>query len=48
MISFEALKLHNTLAPAKAWVELTGMVTQRSSQISIPKLADVVVSLNTM
>ena len=48
MISLEALRLHNTFAPANAWVELTGMVTQRSSQISMPKVADVVVSLNTM
>ena len=48
MISFEALRLHNTLAPASAWVELTGIVTHRSSQISTPRQANVVVSLNTI
>ena len=48
MISLEALRLHNTLAPASAWVELTGIVTHRSSHISIPKQADVVASLNTI
>ena len=48
MISLEALRLHNTFAPANACVELTGIVTHRSSQISIPKQADVVVSLNTI
>ena len=46
MISLEALRLHNIFAPASAWVELTGIVTHRSSHISIPKQADVVVSLN--
>ena len=42
MISLEAEQLHRILAPAKASFVLTGIGTQRSSQISTAILAPVV------